>query len=189
MKKKDFTVAFTGSAEIAKEQLADAVKRRLDAVLKRDITIVRGDIEHSALDPQTTVQGGLSLRTVFAIEGAYLEVEKSLVGRPKLFCRSIIDRYATVRAHGLKMDMHFERSLAKHVAEYDLLVYCPADSSMRGALFLGEDSDFSLSEKVDKEIRLLVRENKLPIQLVLGTVQARCDLVVQSVKLKLGMAL
>jgi hypothetical protein len=182
-----FTVAFTGAVEGVKEHLAEAVKRRLDAVLKRDMAIVRSDVEHQALDPAATVLGGLNVRTVFAIEGVYIEVDRALVGRPKIFCRSIVDRYATVRAHGLNMELHFERSFKKHIDEYGLLVYCPMDDSLYGPLFPKEERDFSLSDRVDREIRHLIREHNLPVQIVLGGLQERCDLVVQAVKLKMGL--
>lgn len=191
-KSRDIFIAMTGAQGVGKSTLAEAMKKELDVVLGKNVVIVQG-VARQLKDKGFSIDKDATVSSKWAIEGAYVDVEQKLRHQPKIFCRSVIDRFAYARAGGLDMEMHFHRILpsychgnASESAEYDLLIYIPIEKQVPlvGDGVRNPDVDFQV--RVDTEIRKLLYEYRVPVQVVQGTVEQRLALAVDATKLRIG---
>lgn len=178
-------VAMTGAQGTGKSTLAASLKEPLTALVGREIHIVEG-VARKLKAMGVTIDKDATVESKWKIEAAYNDVEFELRNVPKLFCRSVVDRFAYARAGGLNMEMHFDRIIRRYVEDYDLLIYIPIEARVPLVGDGVRNTDLEFQKKVDEEIRKIIVDYKLPCQVVMGSVEERTTLALESIKLRLG---
>ncbi len=179
-------IALTGAQGTGKSTVAEALKPQLDKLLDTDVTLVQG-VARQLRDKGFAIDKDATVESKWAIEAAYADLEQKLRHTPKLFCRSIVDRFAYTKATGLEMDLYFNRVIIPYINEYDVLFYIPVEDRIPLVADGVRNPDVEFQKLVDKCIRQVIFEYAIPVQVLVGTVEQRTETALAAIKLNLGL--
>lgn len=179
-------IAMCGAQGTGKSTLAEALIPELNKLFG-NTTLIQGIARQLKAQKGISVDKDASVESKLMIESAYMDLEKDLKKVPKLFCRSIVDRYAYARAKPLDMDVYYNKMVPAYMFEYDVLIYVPIEEQVPLAADGFRNTDPEFQQTVDKEIRKIIREYTIPVQVVTGTVEERKTTALTAIKLRFGM--
>lgn len=179
-------IAMTGAQGTGKSTLAEALKPRMEALLGKEVTLIQG-IGRQMKAKGFAVDNTATIESKWAIEAEYSNLETKLKQTPKLFCRSIVDRFAYARACGIDMDTYFDKLVVPSVLAYDVLFYIPIETRVPLADDGFRNMDAIYQRKVDNCIREILQQYDLSVQVLTGSVEQRVETALESIKLRLGV--
>lgn len=183
---KSLFIAFAGAQGTGKSTLAAALKPEVEKLINRSVTLIEG-VARTMKDKGFAIDKDATLDSKWAIEAAYTRIEQQLKDEPKIFCRSVIDRFAYARAGGIDMDMYYEKMVPAYInMEYDVILYTPIEERV---VLVGDgvrNTDPAYQRKVDTEIRKILKDYQVPMQIMKGSVEDRCALAMEYIRLRLG---
>lgn len=171
-KPKPFYVALCGASVIEKALLAEAIRASMP---NDDVVVVQGIDPFGGARESTFDLKTLTVQSMWITEASWLDQEIKLQQRSRVFIDSIVDRFALTRLANLNMDLHFNRVLSHYLSEYTLLVYVPLQAPR-----------YPVQVKIDAELRRIIHRRAIPVQVVLGTIEQKCELVNAAVRLRIG---
>lgn len=179
-------IVLCGAQGTGKSTLAEAIKPNLEQLLGKEVHLIQG-VGRQVKSKGFSIDKDATLESKWAIEAAYLDIETRLKHSPKLFCRSVIDRFAYARANNQDFEIYFQRIVPTTIQEYHLLIYVPIEESVPLVDDGLRNTDVEYQKRVDAQIRQILIEYNVPVQVVLGTVEQRLSAAMSAIKLRLGL--
>lgn len=184
------SIGICGAPGTGKTTLLQHIQGRVKSELGLTLYPIRGcaTVVKDRLNCELDSKG--TIATQFAIDAELMMQESQfdkLPGERRGKCfitsRTILDGFSHSKANNQELNVYY-KSLIPRILSYDILIYIPIETFI--PFKDSEDRDVEYRNRVDKEMRSIIRDFKIPVQIVKGDINIRTELSIETIKLRLN---